>query len=101
MIFDLGLMEFICAKSEDDQHFVKDPITLINCGHSICKECLPKQSNQTIKCQKCRTITDKDLRNDKESFIAKNMINKCLSGLSNEMEKQMSENLDKVKSISH
>jgi hypothetical protein len=91
-----SLSELFCAISLSDQHFLKDPITLINCGHSICKDCLP---NPPIKCGKCDKVTDRDLRNDKVSIIAKQMIKMNLSRMYKEIEKLTSENIDNVKSM--
>jgi hypothetical protein len=96
MIRSDSLFEIVCAKSIDDQHFIKDPITLNNCGHSICMECLPKPP---IKCGKCGKVTDRDLRTDKASIIAKTMIKTKLEVLYKEMEKLTSESIDKVISI--
>ncbi len=85
--------ELVCAKSADDKHFIKDPLTLNNCGHSICKDCL---TNPPIKCGKCDQVTDRDLSNDKVSIIAKKMVKIYLPSLYIEMEKLLSENIEKV-----
>lgn len=90
-----SLSELFCSKSLSDQHFLKDPITLINCGHSICKDCLPIPP---IKFGKCDKVTDRDLRNDKVSIIAKQMIKMNLSRMYKKIEKLTSENIDNVKS---
>ena len=88
------LSELICAKSASaNKHFVKEPITLNNCGHSICKDCL---SRPPIKCEKCDKITERDMRNDQVSIISKQMIKMNLSGMYKEMEKLTSENIDKL-----
>jgi hypothetical protein len=34
------LSELQCGSS-DEKYFLKDPITLTKCGHSICKKCIP------------------------------------------------------------
>ena len=86
------LSELVCAKSASAKHFVKEPITLNNCGHSICKDCL---SCPPIICEKCGNVTERDLRNDKVSIISKQMIKMNLSGMYKEMEKLTSENIDK------
>jgi hypothetical protein len=93
----MSLYEFVCSNSAVWQHYVKDPITLINCGHSICKDCLPhNEPFQAIKCSKCGKVTDRDLRNDRESIIAKKMIKLNLAKLFTEMEKLVFETFDKV-----
>ncbi len=42
------LDEFRCALS-DDNHFLINPIQLSKCGHSVCKDCLPKSSGYGLK----------------------------------------------------
>ena len=66
--------EFECALSKDG-HIVKEPITL-RCGHYICKQHCKKESN-IIFCNKC----GETIRNDKESFIAKEMIKRNIEKL--------------------
>ena len=40
MISEDILEEQKCALS-DQEHFIVEPITLPNCGHSVCKKCIP------------------------------------------------------------
>jgi hypothetical protein len=51
------LEELECAASEE-KHFIIDPITLPNCGHSVCKNCLLKEKSNSIKCNKCGVTTE-------------------------------------------
>ena len=51
-----------CAHSEYD-HFVIEPITLPNCGHSICKKCIPKDHIRGITCKICGLVSQQDLSN--------------------------------------
>ena len=74
----------ICGLSKDG-HFVKNPIVLTNCGHHVCKSCLPDKCHQTIKCN-CGVITERDFTNDSESLIANHMIKIVLSSLFEEIE---------------
>ena len=69
MISDNNYPELECAIS-DDKHFFKEPITLTNCGHSICRECLPKNQQGKIECKICGTVTERDLSNYKESLAS-------------------------------
>ena len=68
--------ELTCAYSND--HIVREPIHLI-CGHCICRGCLPNEENVKIHCkiEACGHITEKDLRNEKESILIKRMIKMC------------------------
>ena len=88
--------ELTCASSKD--HIVKDPIHLV-CGHCICRSCLPNHANEKIECIICGQITDKDLKNEKESILIKRMIKMCLPGLLSEIEKQTIKGINKFKSI--
>ena len=92
------LSGLLCAASNDDKHFVKTPISL-HCGHCVCQTCLSINNAQLINCVQCGTITNRDLRNDKESIPTKLLIKFCLSDLFNEIEKQTAESIDRLKCI--
>ena len=57
-----------------DNHFYKEPIQLFPCGHSICKECVPKDPNLVVKCKICGGVNDKDLRNQIENDFPKKVL---------------------------
>ncbi len=46
--------------SSDEKYFLKDPITLTLCGHSICKKCIPKHDIKVIKCCISGLVTEQD-----------------------------------------
>ena len=91
--------ELTCAATND--HIVREPIHL-TCGHCICRACLPYEENARILCKitDCGQITDKDLRNEKESILIKRMIKMCLTGLLNEIETQTIKGINKFRGLS-
>ena len=87
---------FKCALSNDD-HVAQEPISL-NCGHCICKSCLLKSEYQNIiTCKLCNQVTNRDLKNEKESTLVKSMIAHFLSQLFVELENKTSEGVNKLK----
>ena len=69
--------ELECALSYN-KHFVKEPVLLSNCGHCVCKKCLPctKDTDESIKCVICQEVTDiKLITPDKECLpVKKNLL---------------------------
>jgi hypothetical protein len=98
MISDDSLQDFQCALA-DDKHFIIEPIPLINCGHSFCKNCLPKEKVISIKCKVCGLITEQDLNNVAVSKGFKQALKLCLGNIFSVLEKETSHKLDKLKSI--
>ena len=84
--------DILCASSKD--HIVKEPINLA-CSHGVCKICLPKGS-ETIECKICGT---EQKINTNENIFMKNLIKSNLPGLFNNLEKQMSDQIKKLKGI--
>ena len=60
MISEETLEDLKCASS-DQEHFVIEPISLHNCGHSVCKKCVSKDDLKEIKCKKCGLVSKQDL----------------------------------------
>lgn len=60
MVEDEEFEDFECAFSEE-RHFYIDPLRLNNCGHSICKNCLPTDRINSIKCKLCGITTEHDM----------------------------------------
>ena len=83
----------ICSLS-NDQHIVEEPISL-DCGHYICKKCI--SSEKKITCKACNQVTDRDLKNAKESIPSKVIIHHLLSQLFVELEKKTSEGVQNFK----
>ena len=94
---DMSYTEFytylLCASSKD--HIVKEPINLA-CSHGVCKSCFPKGSD-TIVCKICET--EQKINNNKNIFITK-LLKMNLHELFNKLEKQMSDQIIKLKGIS-
>ena len=86
-----------CSKTGEEQHIFKDPVSL-DCGHCICKSCIPTKEAEKIKCNKCGEINDKNLKTVKELNVVNQMIEMNLAHLCLEIEKQSTENLGKLKS---
>ncbi len=91
--------QFICAYSEEFVHFIENPIKLL-CDHFICKKCLADELT-FVKCFNCETITNTNSINDKDdkSVEMKNLINKNLPYFYQEIEKEMSESITRLKSF--
>ena len=96
MISDGSFVEFECALSTD-KHFIREPITLSCCGHSVCRSCLPK-NDFIIKCNLCGLVTNRDLNNDKESISIKIAFKRNLYSLLSILEKQANLQLENFKS---
>ena len=90
--------ELICGLT-DDQHFVRNPIVLPDCGHSACKNCLPNKICVDLKCKICGTLIERDLSDDKESIGIKRLIKIHLNDLHSLLEKQTNEHFNRLKSI--
>ena len=98
MIYNEKLRSILCSKSNDTHHFVKEPIVL-DCKHSICKKCLLRTNIFNLECNKCEKKIYRDMSNDSESIEVKELINKSLGSLFEELEKQTSQSLEKFNSI--
>ena len=82
--------DILCASSKD--HIVKEPITLA-CLDGVCKSCLPKGSDK-IECNICGT---EQKINTNENIFMKKLIERKLPELLNNLEKQMSDQIKKLK----
>jgi hypothetical protein len=93
------LEELICASS-GDKHFLIDPITLSKCGHSICKNCLPVNQVNSIKCKSCGVITtDEDFSKIQVSKALKLTMKCHLGSIFKSIESQTVLKLNELKSI--
>ena len=73
-----GMLEdLICSIAHSDDHFLEEPILLTNCGHFVCRKCIPNGGKVKVTCQ-FGEVTDRDFNNDKESTAMMNMLNVCL-----------------------
>jgi hypothetical protein len=91
------LEELECAASEE-KHFIIDPITLPNCGHSVCKNCLLKEKSNSIKCNKCGVITE-DFSKFQITKGLKEILKLCLGNIFEMIETQTISKLNELKSI--
>jgi hypothetical protein len=93
------LDEFKCAFS-DDNHFLINPITVSKCGHSVCKNCLPNETEvQSIECKKCGVITEDVFREIPVSKGFKQALKFCLGNIFEFIESETSSKLNELKSI--
>ena len=93
------LEEFRCALS-DDNHFLINPIPLSKCGHSVCKNCLPNETEvQSIECKKCGIITEDIFSEIQVPKGFKQALKICLGNIFEFIEKQASSKLNELKSI--
>ena len=97
MITEEILENLQCAVS-DEEHFFIDPITLSNCGHSICQSCI-QAGDTKIKCKICNLITNQDFSKVEISQGSKMALNLCLSEIFQILEKETSWKLNDFKSI--
>jgi hypothetical protein len=99
MIPNQILEELRCSIS-DDRHFMIDPIPLSKCGHSVCKNCLPKKKFNSVKCKTCGvTTTDEDFSKIKVSRGLQQTLKLCLGNIFELIESQTVALLNKLKSI--
>ena len=76
MISEVILEGLKCASS-DQKHFVIEPISLINCGHSVCKKCISKNDLKEIKCKTCGLVSEQDLNKSQDSKGIHNLLKMC------------------------
>jgi transcription elongation factor Elf1 len=80
-----------CSISNEQHHFVIDPIELSGCKHSICRKCLPIDKNKSsIICKKCGSLNEKDFVNSSESIDVKNLFTEQIPGIFHALEVEMS-----------
>ena len=96
MISDGSFEEIVCALS-NDKHYVETPMTLPDCGHTVCKSCLPFELNNNTKCKICDTRITRNLKNDKESIVANIYIKNSLYNLMNILKNQTENQIKKLK----
>ena len=98
MISEEILEELKCALS-DEQHFSIEPITLTKYGHSVCKSCLPTDSNDAIQCKICGLITVQDYSYIETSKGSRQALKMCLDDIFDILEKELSLKFEELKSI--
>ena len=96
-----NLDEFRCCLSED-QHFLIKPLTLPICGHSVCKECLPKDEQKIIKCKKCDVVSHFDFTISQVNLstkVVKIELTSLYENMFEILEKETSSKINHLKSI--
>ena len=91
------LADFKCALSIV-KHFLIDPIPLTNCGHCICKNCLPNDKVNSIKCKICNTVTEQDFSKIQVSKPLKQALKLYYGDIFNIVENEFSAKLNELKS---
>ena len=91
---DEVLTELECSLSNDD-HCVIKPIILKECGHFACLNCLFNAANESKICKKCETKVSVEIKRGQEP---ENLITNSLENLMKMIEKQMEQQIHKIKS---
>ena len=98
MITEDSLQEFKCALSVR-RHYLIDPITLTNCGHSVCKKCLLNLNENFIECKTCGIETELDLCKIQVSKATQQALKFCFGNIFEILERDMSVKLNELKCI--
>jgi hypothetical protein len=99
MTTEQDFQEFYCAQSSN-LHFLIEPILLINCGHSVCKECLPNEGGvKSIKCKTCGIVTEYDFNKIQISKALKQAMKFCYSEILVVLAKETNAKLNFLKSM--
>ena len=96
MISEETLEELKCASS-DEEHFTIDPITLSNCGHSICKNCIPKDDLKEIKCKLCGLNSEQDFNKFQVSKSAQKLLKIYLDNVFSILQSETNIKLNELK----
>ncbi len=85
-----------CSLS-NDKHFVNKPIILSECGHFACLNCLHQVATSENKiCKKCKKTLKINFKIGQE---AEKLITNSMESLMKAIEKEMKENINKIKSM--
>ena len=93
----MSFEELICGLS-NDKHFIKNPIKLKRCIHSVCRNCLRRHNKVNIECILCGIESEKDgLKYDDVCMEYVKKFNLSLSQLFIVLENRMSSQLEIIK----
>jgi hypothetical protein len=96
-----NLEDFICALSFQHKHYLEKPI-IFSCGHAACNRCVDNLKTNTglkqIKCLKCNKENSLEV-DYVESDLLKNYMNLCAEKITQSLEKEFDETVQKSKSI--
>ena len=95
------LKDFTCALSFKYEHFIEFPV-LLSCEHAACKQCVDNLKSNTglkqIKCLKCNKENSLEV-DYVESDLLKNYMSLCAEKITQSLEKEFDETVQKSKSI--
>ena len=98
MINKKSLEVLKCATS-DQEHFLIEPIPLINCGHSICKKCVPEDDLKEIKCKICGLVSKQDLNEIQASKGIQKLLKMCIEDIFKILKEETSLKLNDLKGM--
>ena len=97
MISEENLQDFQCVISKEN-HFLIDPIPLVNCGHCVCKGCLKNGEVTLINCSICGIATELDFSKIQIIRGIKTALQLNFGSIFEIIEKETSSKLKKLKS---
>ena len=98
MLSEETLEELKCATS-DEEHFVIEPIPLANCGHTICKTCIPKDDLKEITCKLCGLISVQDFSKFEVSKGTQKLLKMCIEDVLKILEAETRLKLTEIKGM--
>ena len=94
MTFNGNLEEFVCAFS-NKQHYLKDPMKLPDCKHSVCKKCVELKTIDQ-NCKICNVLVSGNIVEENEDL--KKSIHKGFKTLMEIIGNQTNQQIIKLKS---
>ena len=98
MLSEETLEELKCALSVQC-HFVIEPISLHKCGHSVCKNCVPKDELKEIKCKICGLVSKQDLNEIQASKGIQKLLKMCIEDIFKILKEETSLKLNDLKGM--
>ena len=93
------VLEVLKCATSDQEHFLIDPITLPDCGHSICKKCVPNDDLKEIECKICGLVSKQDLNEYKVSQGTQKLLKKCLEDIFQILKEETGLKLNELKGM--
>ena len=70
------IFERLKCASYKKEHFLVEPLKLVNCDHYICKKCIPFETAKLFKCRICSFVSQQDFKETEVLEISEeNMLN--------------------------
>ena len=92
-------LEVLKCATSDQEHFLIEPIPLINCGHSICKKCVPEDDLKEIKCKIYGLASKQDFIATKASKGTQKLLKMCLEDTFKILKEENSLKLNELKGM--